>query len=192
MEPQIQASQHIQSLILARTLPNDYQQFIEPGFTTDVAIARAMDLMASRPDSSKYQAGVKAKFEMSALDEILVGLQSQPESRGKVQLENALGLVRQAQANKKPHLAIDLLSPLWRTGIEIPYDEVKQIARDFLLNSTCESYHDPVCVLKCPHGVVWGDDYSCRQFVENADQILRHYSDSQESQRYPLELLEQS
>ena len=179
----MEKQQLLRNLIDAREFPDDYYFLIEAGLTTPEELARLASL-SSEKGRDKYNHAVRAFYEMKQTKSIV----------GTSELEDSLEFFREARNKEKPHISIQLLKPGVRRPIEIdlPFSELTETVRSFVLENACNNFAYGVCIDSCPFNMKWDEQFNCYNVTRTAYELLRKYSDHEVATRTMMEIMQKN
>lgn len=159
--------QHIRRLISAQE-PKDYAYFVEQELVKADEVQKMFE--ASSDPSEKYSKGVRALFEVNIARKLLRNCRA----------EGSLELIKQARDQQKPHLAVELLRPDYESLFEIgiSYEDVEELAKQVIFDTSCEQFCYGACVRNCSHNMKWDNNFNCYEPHRRAFKILKKYSGS--------------
>ena len=161
--------QEIGILIHARE-PDDYSFFVERNLTSREEIER-LKADTSDKEREKYNQGIQSTFERKLVAKIFEASSEKPDEK------IALQLVRESIKARKTHLALEILSHLDPSRINIPLQELESMVRDSILNLACEQFSFGVCIENCPYNMMWDDNYNCSNTFQLAYDVIKKYFD---------------
>lgn len=155
--------------VITANEPRHYQYLVNCSYASGESYVHLVKAIKDSKSSEKYKKISRAFFEIETVRGIL----------DQFRLQDGIGLVRSAwKEGKKPHISVALLEPEDRTEIKIPipYQELEELVKDFVLDLACQDFKLGDCINNCPYSMQWNKFENCYKVNRTAYRVLRKYA----------------